>query len=458
MENTQQETKRLDLTEGSIPKTLMRFFFPIAFGMLFQQLYNTVDAVIVGQFVGTGALAAVGGSAAVLINLVIGFFNGLAGGATVIISQQYGGGDYERLKKTVHTIMLFGILGSLALTFAMYFIVPFALKAVKSPADVFPDSVLYLRIYFAGTVPLMLYNIGSGILRAVGDSKRPLYFLAASCIVNIVLDVLFVRVFALGVAGVGLATVLSVVVSAVLTVGTLMRSKDTYRVRIKDLAIDGPALSASLRIGIPAGIQSTMFSFSNLLVQKAVNELGTTFVAAWTATGKLDGIFWMISASFGSAICAVAGQCFGAGKYDRMKESIRTCLIIAEATSIAFAVIILLVIPYGLRLITNDPAVIASGSYIMRFFAPFYFVWIIIEVFASGLRGAGDALRPTLIVVLGICGIRILWMLLVIPFWHTEASVSWVYAVSWTPTAIAFLLYYYKSDWLGRVLPGRKRD
>lgn len=453
-----QLKKRNDLTEGSIPKTLMGFFFPIAFGMLFQQLYNTVDAVIVGQYVGTQALAAVGGSAAVLINLVIGFFNGLASGATVIISQQYGGGDYERLKKTVHTIVLFGIIGSLFLTAAMYFVSPVALRWVKSPSDIFGDSVLYLRVYFTGTVPLMMYNIGSGILRAVGDSKRPLYFLSASCILNIVLDLLFVKTFKMGVAGVGAATVISLVGSAVLTMGTLMRTKDEYRVELRRLKIDMPSLAAALRIGIPAGVQSTMFSLSNLIIQAAVNGLGTTFVAAWTATGKIDGIFWMISNSFGAAICAMSGQCFGAGKYDRMKKSILTCFLIAEITSALFAAGILILIPYGLRLITNDPQVIADGSYIMRFFAPFYVLWTVIEIFSAGLRGAGDAVRPTLIVILGICGIRILYMALVIPVWHTAASVSWVYAVSWTPTAAAFLIYYFKSGWLKRVMPKRMAE
>lgn len=449
-------SKRGDLTEGSIVKKLLAFFLPIAAGLLFQQLYNTVDAVIVGKFVGTQALAATGGSASTLINLVIGFFNGIGTGATVIISQRYGANEFESVKKAVHTILCASIFIGIGLMIAGYFLSPWALRVCSVPEDTLEEAILYLRIYLSGSVPLLLFNVGSGILRAVGDSRRPLIFLAVCCFLNIGLDLLFVVTFKMGVAGAGWATVISLALSAVLTVISLMRDKGATRLCLRDLRIDGPSLSNTMRIGIPSGIQSSMFSFSNLLIMSAVNGLGTATVAAWAATGKIDGVYWVISSAFSASICAFVGQCFGAGRYERMRKSIRVCLLIDIGVSVAFGAIVLPCYDTLMRLITNDAEVVRLGVDIMKWFIPFYFVWAFIEVISSALRGVGDAFRPTAITIIGICGLRILWLVLVIPHWHTIASVSLVYAVSWIPTAIAFILYYYKSDWFERVRP--KRD
>ena len=446
--NMETTTIRNDLTEGVIWKKLLGFFFPILLGTLFQQLYNTVDAVIVGKFVGTLALAAVGGSAAQIINLVVGFFVGLSSGAMVIISQYYGAGDGERLSSAVHTAIAFSIVGGALLTVAGIAFAPQALRLVHNPEEIMTDSVLYLRIYFVGVIPLLLFNIGSGILRAVGDSRRPLYYLVICCILNIVLDILFVTVFHMGVAGVAWATVIALTVSALLIVLSLCLTVAPYQLRLENIRLHPAALRRMLYIGIPAGVQSAMYSLSNLIIQAAVNGLGTSVVAAWTTTGKLDGVFWSVSSSFGVAIMAFVGQAFGAGKYDRMKRSVRVCMGLALGSAAAISVLLLGLGKYCFRIFTDDALVIDYAVEMLSYFAPFYVVWIFIEVLSNTLRGAGDAIRPMIITIIGVCGLRVVWTLFVVPAWHTVMGISMCYPFTWIITALAFIIYYFKSDWL----------
>lgn len=441
-----------DLTEGVIWKKLLRFCFPILLGTLFQQFYNTVDAIIVGRFVGTAALAAVGGSAALLINLVVGFFVGLSSGAMVIISQYYGANDRESLAKAVQTAIAFCVLAGAVLTVVGILIAPRALRLAHNPADIMTDSVRYLRIYFAGTIPLMLFNVGSGILRAVGDSRRPLYYLIICCVLNIVLDIVFVTVCGMGVAGVGWATVIALTVSAALILINLRLAHAPYQLYLKDIRLHPQALKRMLYIGIPAGVQSAMYSLSNLIVQSSINDLGTPVVAAWTTTGKLDGIFWSVSSSFGVGIMAFVGQAFGAGKYERMKRCVRVCMLVALATAALLSALLLLFGRYGFRIFTDDAVVIDYAVEMLSYFAPFYVVWTFIEVLSNSLRGAGDALRPMVITILGVCGLRILWITLAVPVWHTVMGISMCYPLSWIVTAAAFVLYYFKSDWLKRCI------
>ena len=439
-----------DLTEGVLWKKLLGFFFPILFGTLFQQLYNTVDAIIVGKFVGTQALAAVGGSAALVINLVVGFFVGLASGAMVTISQYFGAREKERLSMTVHSAVAFCLIGGAALSVLGIVSAPWVLRLVRTPEDTMADAVLYLRIYFTGMIPLLLFNIGSGILRAVGDSRRPLYYLIVCCVLNIALDILFVLAFKLGVAGVGLATVIALTCSAALVLYNLCTTSEQYRVEPKKIRLHGAALGRVLYLGIPAGIQSALFAISNLIIQVPVNELGSEVVAAWTATGKFDGVFWSISNSYGVAISAFVAQSFGAGKYDRMKRSVRVCMGMALATAAVLSVTLLLIAPYGLRLFSNDPGVIADALEMLFYFVPYYVLWSFIEVLSNSLRGAGDAVRPMVITLLGVCGFRVLWILLLVPHWHTIMGISLCYPASWLVTAIVFVLYYYKGNWLNK--------
>jgi len=441
-----------DLTQGKIVKSLLRFFFPILFGMLFQQLYNTVDAIVVGRVVGHEALAAVGGSPAVIINLVIGVFTGLASGATVIISQYYGSHDDELLKRAVHTILLFCTLAGIGLTVLGYLSSPWSLRLVKTPEDILALSDRYLRIYYLGAVPLLLFNVASGILRAVGDSRWPLVYLGVCCALNIALDLLFVAALRMGVAGVAWATVLSELVSAVLILRHLSREKGPQQLRLRELRIDGRSLRRILYIGIPAAIQGTMYSLSNIIIQATVNDFGTTVVAAWTAIGKFDGIYWVTSNSFGVAICTFVGQCFGAGKYERMKEGVKKWLALTIGVSLAISAMLLGLGKWGLLLFTKESEVIEEAMRMLWYFVPFYVLWAFIEILSNTLRGAGDAVAPTIICLLGVCVLRIVWILAVVPSWHTVLGVSLSYPITWFVTAVVFILYYSKSNWLSRCM------
>ena len=443
---------RNDLTQGKILKKLSGFFFPILFGMLFQQLYNTVDAVVVGRCVGASALAAVGGSPAVIINLVIGFFTGLSTGATVVISQYFGAGDHERLEKAEHTILAFCLLAGAVLTVFGWFSTPWSLRLVNTPADILTDSVSYLRIYYLGSVALLLFNVGSGILRAVGDSRWPLVFLGICCGLNIVLDLLFVAVFGWGVAGVAWATVLSLLVSAVCILRHLARAPGVYRLRLSRIRIYGSSLRRILYIGVPSGIQAALYSISNLLIQSAINSFGTTVVAAWTAYGKFDGIFWVTSNAFGVAICTFVGQCFGAGQMDRVKQGIRQWLLAALGTAAVMSALMLWAAPWGFRLFTADEAVLKEALTMVWYFTPFYVIWIFIDIISNALRGAGDSLAPTLICLVGVCLLRIAWVFLVVPRWHTVLGVSVSYPITWAITALVFVIYYARGNWLNRCL------
>ena len=439
-----------DLTQGSILKSLLRFFFPILFGMLFQQLYNTVDAVVVGRVVGPEALAAVGGSPAVIINLVIGIFTGMASGATVIISQYFGSRDDEQLSRAVHTILLFCLIAGAALTLLGRLSALWSLRAVKTPEDILALSCDYLRIYYLGAIPLLLFNVASGILRAVGDSRRPLYYLGVCCGMNIALDLLFVAALRWDVNGVAWATVISQLTGAVLILVRLVRSEGPERMELRRLRIDAPSLKRILYIGVPAAIQGAMYSISNILIQAAINDFGTVVVAAWTAISKFDGVYWVTSNSFGAAICTFVGQNFGAGKYDRMREGVRKWLLTTLGTSVLLSTLLIGLSRWGLRLFTTDTTVIAEATRMMWYFVPYYALWSFIEIISNTLRGAGDAIAPTLISLIGVCLLRILWIAFVVPRWHTVMCISVSYPVTWFITALAFVIYYYKSNWLAR--------
>ncbi len=442
---------RNQITEGVIWKQLLLFFFPILFGTFFQQLYNTTDAVIVGNFVGKEALAAVGGPAATLINLLVGFFIGLSSGSTVIISQYYGAGNKDDVKKAVHTSIALSLAsGAVIMALGLLFSRP-ALQAMNTPLEILELSTVYMRIYFLGVIPALIYNIGSGILRAVGDSKRPLYFLILSCIANIILDIFFVVVLKLGVAGVAIATSLSQVISAVMVIWALVKAEDSYRLYLREIRFSPFFLRNIIRIGLPAGLQSSMYSVSNLIVQSSINSFGTDTVAAWTAYGKVDGIFWMIMGAYGVAITTFAGQNFGAGKYDRIRKSVRVCLGMAAFTSVLLSVIVLVGGHFFFRLFTGDPNVVDIGLRMMRVISPSYITYVCIEILGGTTRGCGDAVPPTLMTCVGICILRIVWVLAVVPLRPEVSTVAFSYPLTWTVTSLLFIVYYLRGNWLKRI-------
>lgn len=438
------KTKRYqnNITEGVIWKQLLAFFFPLLFGTFFQQLYNTVDAVVVGQYVGKEALAAVGGAAAMIINIFVGFFVGVSAGATVTISQFFGGGRLREVKEALHTAVAFSVVAGFLIMAAGLLWAPQALELMDTPIDTMEDSVVYLRIYFCGMIANLLYNMGAGILRAMGDSKRPLYFLIVSCAVNVVLDILFVLGFKMGVEGVAFATVISQIVSAFMVWITLARLPEEYGLRIKAVRIHGWVFKRILAIGLPAGFQSLMYSLSNALIQVSVNSFGTDTVAAWTAYSKIDSLFWMIVNACGISITTFVGQNYGAGKYQRVRKGVRQGLLI---TALFTLFINAMIIPFGkvlFRLFTTDAAVLEIGLSMLYFLAPLYMTYICIEIYSGALRGMGDSLLPMLITCGGICGIRVIWLFTVVPKWHTMETVMMSYPITWVLTSVLFLIYY----------------
>ena len=436
------------ITEGVIWKQLLAFFFPILLGTFFQQLYNTVDAIIVGNFVSTQALAAVGGATGTIINLLVGFFVGLSAGATVIISQYYGARRAKETMQAVHTSVAMGIAGGLIFMVLGMAVSPWALRMMGTPEDVMEYAVTYIEIYFGGMVFNLVYNMGSGILRAVGDSKRPLYFLILCTVLNLLLDLLFVPVVRWGVAGVGIATVVSQAISAVLIIVVLMRSNDVYKVYLKEIRLDLHILRNIIQIGLPAGLQSVMYNISNVLIQSTINTFGTNTVAAWTAYGKIDGLFWMIMGALGISVTTFSGQNFGAQKYHRIRKSVRICTAMAMGTAFFMSTVLYFWGSYVYQLFTSDAEVIQIGVVVLHTMVPFYFTYVCIEILSGAMRGTGDSLVPMIITCLGICVLRVVWIAVAVPKWHFVETVFFSYPITWAITSVLFIIYYLQGGWL----------
>ena len=370
---TMQKTKN-EITEGVIWKQLLLFFFPILLGTFFQQLYNTIDSVIVGQFVGKEALASVGGSSAQIVSLVIGFFTGLSSGAAVTIAQFVGARKEKTANAGLHNAFAIAAAGGIALTLIGILAAPFMLRLMNTPAETMDGSLTYLRIYFAGILFVLVYNMGSAILRATGDSKTPLYILIVCCIVNIILDTAFVLLFHMGVTGVAIATLLAQAVSAVLVTLKLTRSKGILCLSLRKIRFHGPLLSMQLKLGLPTGFESILFAITNIAIQSAINTFGTDTTAAWSAFGKLDAIFWMISTAFGISITTFVGQNYGAGKSGRIREGIKKAVLM----SVGFCLVIsLLVFIFARPLMTifvdpSETKILAAGVEYLRIEGAFY--------------------------------------------------------------------------------------
>ncbi len=438
------ESKENQIIHGVIWKQLLLFFFPIVLGTFFQQIYNTADAIVVGRFVGTEALAAVGGSTSQIINLIVGFFVGLSSGATVVISQYYGAHDRENLSKALHTAFAFSLVGSVVITAVGLSCSPILLRVMNTTEEVIGPSATYLRIYFGGILFVFIYNIGSSILRAVGDSRRPLYYLIVCCIINIVLDIVLVVGLGMGVAGAAIATVFAQGVSAVLVVMALCRSTDLFRLEIRKIRFHREALELLIKIGLPAGLQSVMYSFSNVIIQTALNAFGTNTMAAWTACGKIDSFFWMVINAFGISITTFVGQNYGARKFGRMRKSVRICIAMAVGASISISAIFILFGRYVYQLFTTDAAVVEIGMHMITMMAPAYAIYVFIEIYSGALRGTGDVLVPMLMTCGGVCVLRILWMMFVVPLKPVIDTIIYSYPISWTLTALMFIFYYRK--------------
>ena len=436
------------ITEGVIWKQLLYFFFPILFGTFFQQLYNTVDTVVVGRFVGKTALAAVG-STGVVVNLTVGVFTGLASGAVVIIAQHYGARRGPEVFRSVHTAMLLSLLLGAFFMAAGFLLTPWSLRAMGTTEEALPGAILYQRIYFLGMIPNVVYNMGTGVLRAVGDARRPLYFLIAASLCNIVLDLVLVVGFGLAVLGVALATVLSQLLSAVLVVLSLMRSQgQAYQLFPRQLRLYGAPLKDAMRVGVPAALQSVMYSASNIVIQAAINSFGTDAVAAWTAYGKMDVIFWMSINAMALAITTFAGQNYGAGQYDRLKKGVRVSVGMSAGFTVLLSTAMTVFARPILSIFSPDPDVLEIGVAMVRFLAPCYITYILVELLPGAIRGAGRSMVPMLISVFGVCVLRLVWLFTVVPAHHTIEAVELSYPITWAVTSAAVLIYYRWGHWL----------
>ena len=446
-----KKTQVNGITEGSIFGQLLLFFFPILFGTFFQQLYNTADAVVVGRFVGKQALAAVGGTTSTLINLMVGFFVGLSSGATVVISQYYGAKKADKVHWAVHTSVAFSVIGGICFMVIGLVGARWALTAMHTPEDVMDHAVTYIRIYFLGMIPNLLYNMGAGILRAVGDSKRPLYFLIGSCFVNIVLDVLLVAGFHMGVGVAALATISSQLFSAIMVIWCLTHTEDMYKVEWKKVKIDGRMLQRIVRIGIPAGMQSVMYNISNIIIQAGVNNLGTDNVTAWATYGKVDGLYWMMINALGISVTTFVGQNFGARRMDRVRKGAGACMAIGVILTAAVSIGLYFWGYLFVELFTADQQVQQISMDLIRFMAPTYITYITIEILSGTLRGVGDAWMPLIITGIGVCLVRVLWIICAMPHFQSILAAAFCYPLTWTLSSIAFVVYYYFFSSLKRV-------
>lgn len=446
----EQHLDRKNLTEGVVWKKLLIFFLPIAAGTCIQQLYNAVDGLILGRFVGTTALAAVGGSSAQIINLLIGFFVAITSGASVVIAQVYGANRARDVQIAAgNAIAVFALLGLLLMGFGLV-LSPAMLRLLKTPADTLEDAILYLRIYFIGVPFILVLNMESNMLRSVGDSVSPFLYMVAGCVTNILLDSLFVLVLGWGVAGVAVATVAAQVLNMGMLTWRLMTTKESYRLSLRELRLKGVYLKNMLWLGVPAGLQSSMYAVSNMIIQVGVNSLGTVVVASWVMTGKTDGIFWAVSNALGAAITSFVGQNRGAGRDDRVKLCVKQGMILATVITLTLSGIIMLTGRPLLYILTKDQAVRDTTWLMMIYFVPYYFTWVVIEVLSGVLRGCGDAVRPVIIIGLGICLLRIVWIVTLFAQIHTLFALCLCYPVSWALTSAAMLVYYRKGSWKNR--------
>ena len=446
-----QKIKANGITEGSIFGQLLLFFFPILFGTFFQQLYNTADAVVVGRFVGKQALAAVGGTTSTLINLMVGFFVGLSSGATVVISQYYGAKKADKVHWAVHTSVAFSVIGGVLFMAVGLVGARWALTAMHTPEDVMDHAVTYIRIYFLGMVPNLLYNMGAGILRAVGDSRRPLYFLIGSCFVNIILDVVLVAVLRMGVAGAALATISSQFFSAILVILCLTRTQDMYKVEWRKIRIDSRMLQRIIRIGIPAGMQSVMYNISNIIIQAGVNNLGTDNVTAWATYGKVDGLYWMMINALGISVTTFVGQNYGARRMDRVRKGAGACMVIGVVLTAIVSTALYFWGYLFIELFTSDPQVQLISQSLIHFMVPTFITYITIEILSGTLRGVGDAWMPLIITGVGVCLVRVIWIIFALPHFNTILAAAFCYPMTWALTSAAFAVYYYFFSSLKRV-------
>ena len=437
----------MDMTRGKPWRLITAFAIPVLLSQVFQQLYNTADALIVGRFLGDEALAAVS-SSGTLIFLIISFFTGMSMGASVTISRYFGAGDYARVSRAIHTNVLLAILCGIVLTVFGVALTPTFLRWMGTDPDVLPEAISYFRYYFFGILAVVMYNTCKGIMNALGDSRRPLYYLILSSLVNIVLDLLFIAVFHWGVWSAAAATTISQAVSMVLCLIHLTKKGTIYQVRLRDLRLDREMLGQIFRYGLPSGVQNSVIGFANVIVQSNINFFGKLAMAAYGAYSKLEGFAFLPVTSFTMALTTYVSQNLGAGEYDRAKKGSRFGIITSLLLAELIGVLMYLFAPQLTAIFTETPEVIALGVEQARTISLFYCLLAFSHAVASVCRGAGKAFVPMTIMLVFWCVVRITYITTVMHFVHDIQYIYWAYPITWSLSSIVYLIYYHFSDWV----------
>lgn len=447
MERTRAVKKGNLMTEGPIVRQIVMFAIPLLLGNLFQQLYNTVDSIIVGNYVGSDALAAVGSSGSI-INLIVSLLMGITLGSSVVISNFFGARDHERMRKAIHTSIALGLISGAIIMVVGVVFSPQILKWMGTPPEVMAQSTLYLRIIFMGMIGSMLYNVGGSIFRAVGDSRHPLYYLIFASLMNIVLDLVFVVGFHMGITGAALATIISQFVSAILTIAKLMKDDTEYKVNLKEIRLYPAEARMIINIGIPSGIQNSVISLSNVVVQANINAFGSSAMAGCGAYVKLDGFAVMPAISFGMALTTFIGQNLGAKRQDRMKKGALFGILASMITVEIAGIFLFLFAEPLIGLFDKNPEVIYYGTQMARANSLFYMFLAGAHSMAGALRGAGRTKVPMFIMLACWCLMRMTWITVMIRFINDIHIVFMGYPITWIASMICFVIYYWKSDWI----------
>lgn len=442
---TAKGRKDVDMTQGDILRHIVSFAFPLLIGNIFQQLYNMVDTWVVGRYISNEAYAAVG-TVGPVVNMLIGFFLGLSSGAGVVISQFYGAHRHEEVSKTVHTAILMTLVMGVAFTALGLFMTPFMLDLMNTPTDVLPESTAYLSIYFSGILGLMLYNIGAGILRAVGDSRRPFYYLVVCAVMNTVLDLLFVIRFGMGVEGVALATILSQSVSAILVIIALMRTDSCIRLRISQLRVHWDMLKKIFRVGIPAAIQMAITSFSNIFVQSYINFFGEDCMSGWTTYAKVDQLLFLPMQSIALASTTFVGQNLGSNQPERAKKGVARSLSLALITTVVVMIPVLIFAPWIVAFFNDKPEVVENGALLLRWLSPFYVLCCFNQVYAGALRGAGNSKAPMIIMLSSFVLFRQAYLFCMARIWNEIIPIAMSYPAGWLLCSSLTAIYFHRTQ------------
>ena len=434
--------KDVDMTQGNITRHIISFALPLLIGNVFQQLYNTVDTWVVGNYVSNEAFSAVG-TVGPIINMLIGFFMGLSSGAGVVISQYYGAKRNQEVHDTVHTAMVMTIIMGVAFTAIGLAMTPFMLRLMNTPENVMPESTAYLTIYFSGILGLMVYNIGAGILRAVGDSQRPFYFLVVCAVINTVLDLLFVLVFHMGVEGVALATVIAQSTSALLVVITLMKTDSCIKLRLRDLKINFAMLGKIFRVGIPAAIQMAITSFSNIFVQSYINYFGDNCMSGWTAYAKIDQLLFLPMQSIALASTTFVGQNLGCNQVERAKKGVSRALIIAMISTVILMIPVMAFASPVVAFFNSKAEVVEIGTMLLHWLSPFYLLCCFNQIYSGALRGAGNSRAPMIIMLSSFVAFRQIYLFIMARVCNEIIPIAMSYPAGWLLCSTLTAIYYH---------------